>query len=133
MLNSMTLKDYMLPDPVRVRAEDDLSQAIRLIVQHRVSGLCVVDQEDHLVGVLSEMDCLKAIVAATYHDSGARAKVRDHMTTEVQTCGPEDHVVDVASDMLRKGQRRRPVVEDRKLVGQITCRQLLRVVIAYQG
>jgi len=37
-------------------------------------------------------------------------------------------VVDVADDMLKKGHRRRPVVDNGKLVGQITCRQLLRVV-----
>jgi CBS domain-containing protein len=36
--------------------------------------------------------------------------------------------VDVADDMLKKGHRRRPVLDHGRLVGQITCRQLLRVV-----
>ena len=38
---------------------------------------------------------------------------------------PNEDITDVAQDMLLKNKRRRPVVEDGKLVGQITCRQLL--------
>ena len=48
--------------------------------------------------------------------------------------GPHDmgwsyaNILDVAQDMLLKNKRRRPVVEDGKLIGQITCRQLLTAV-----
>ena len=127
MLTSVDLSDYMLHNPVRVRADDDLYVAIRLITENRISGVCVVDEEDRLIGVLSELDCLEAIVSATYNQSGTVGTVGDFMTTEVEVCSLHTDVVDVASDMLRKGHRRRPVVQDGKLVGQITCRQILRV------
>lgn len=58
-------------------------------------------------------------------------KVRDFMTAEVQTCGLHDNIVDVAMDMIAKGHRRRPVVEKGKLIGQLTCRRILRVVAAF--
>jgi len=53
------------------------------------------------------------------------------MTAEVQTCGLHDNIVDVAMDMIAKGHRRRPVVEKGKLIGQLTCRRILRVVAAF--
>lgn len=128
MLNSVDMSDYMLYNPAKVLADDDLFQAIDVILDKRISGVCVVNNDGILVGVLSEMDCLKAIVATTYNETGEVGKVKDFMTAKVESCSLHDNVVDVANDMLKKGHRRRPVVVEGKLVGQITCRQLLRVV-----
>ena len=61
MLSSVELKDYMLRNPVKVNQRDDLFVAIDLIVSNKISGLCVVDDDNNLVGVLSETDCLKAV------------------------------------------------------------------------
>jgi CBS domain-containing protein len=46
---------------------------------------------------------------------------------------PDEDIVDVAQDMLRKNKRRRPVVENGKLVGQITCRQVLNAVMKFSS
>ena len=50
------------------------------------------------------------------------------MTTAVISCDIRDDLVSVEEDMLKYGHRRRPVVDRGRLVGQITCRQLLRVI-----
>ena len=42
--------------------------------------------------------------------------------------GPDEDIVNVAQDMLAQNKRRRPVVENGKLIGQVTCRQLLTAV-----
>jgi len=128
MLRSVDLSDYMLHDPVKILADQDLSLAISFIIENKVSGICVVDDQDMLLGVLSEMDCLRAILAATYNEHGDVGKAGDYMSVNVDYCDLHADVVDVADDMLRKGHRRRPVLDHGKLVGQITCRQLLRVV-----
>ena len=128
MLRSVDLSDYMLHDPVKIHANEDLFDAIHLIIEHRVSGICVVDEQEMLVGVLSEMDCLSAILAATYNEHGDVGKAREYTTTNVDVCDIHADLVDVADDMLKKGHRRRPVLDHGRLVGQITCRQLLRVV-----
>lgn len=133
MLHSVDMSDYMLYNPAKVLADDDLFQAIDIIIEKKISGVCVVDDNDRLVGILSEMDCLQAILAAAYNKSGNVGKVRDFMTSNVTFCGPHDDVVDVAKDMLQKGHRRRPVVSEGKLIGQITCRQLLRVVSQFNN
>lgn len=128
MLGSVDLNDYMLHDPVKIHANEDLFDAIHLIIEHRVSGICVVDDQEMLVGVLSEMDCLSAILAATYNEAGDVGKAREYMTANVDVCDVHADLVDVADDMLKKGHRRRPVLDHGRLVGQITCRQLLRVI-----
>jgi CBS domain-containing protein len=128
MLRSVDLSDYMLHDPVKISDDQDLSSAIDLIIENKVSGICVVDNQNMLLGVLSEMDCLKAILASTYNEQGDVGKAREYMSVDVDYCDLHADLVDVADDMLKKGHRRRPVLEQGRLVGQITCRQLLRVV-----
>jgi len=128
MLHSVELKDYMLTNPVKVNADADLFDAIESILEYKISGMCVVDEHNHLVGMLSEMDCLKAILSAMYNEETSVGPVREFMTTELFSVSPHADIVDVAQEMLKRGFRRCPVVQDGRLVGQITCRQLLRAV-----
>lgn len=132
MLQSVNLRDYMLPNPVKVSPEDNIMDAMKVIIDNKVSGVCVVDSDMNLVGVLSEMDCLRAVLSAVYNNSGIGV-VRDHMASDnLLVAHPDEDIVDVAQDMLTKNKRRRPVVENGKLIGQITCRQLLSAVMKFR-
>lgn len=125
MQQSVSLRDYMLVNPVRVRPDDNILDAMQVIIDNKVSGVCVVDRQSNLVGILSELDCLRAVLGATYNGSSI-GTVADHMAADnLVVAHPNEDIVDVAQDMLLKNKRRRPVVEDGKLIGQITCRQLL--------
>ena len=128
MLKSVDISDYIQHQPLKVLASAPLFEAARVITENHVSGLIVVDEQERMVGVLSEMDCLRAVVTATYNNSADVGTVADYMTSEVQSCQLHDNIVDVAMDMIAKGHRRRPVLDGERLVGQLTCRQLLRVV-----
>ncbi|WP_461520408.1 CBS domain-containing protein [Porticoccus sp.] len=128
MLNSVELKDYMLHNPVKVNQNDDLFVAIDLIITNKISGVCVVDDDNNLVGVLSEVDCLKAILTARYNQETSVGPVQGVMTREVYAVTSTADIIDIAQEMLKRGFRRCPVVENGKLVGQITCRQLLNGV-----
>jgi CBS domain-containing protein len=133
MLRSVELKDYMLVHPVSVSIDADMGEAIRVIIDNKISGVCVVDNEGRLAGILSELDCLRAILSATYNE-GRIGMVREYMAHEnLVVANPHEDITDVAQDMLRKNKRRRPVVEDGKLVGQITCRQLLTAVMRFHN
>jgi CBS domain-containing protein len=131
MLRSLDLEDFMLPKPIKVKANANVMEAVDLILQHRISGVCVVDDAGKLVGMLSETDCLRAILGATYNESGL-GPVSEYMTKEglVVTTTSCD-VVDVAQRMLKLKLRRMPVVDNGQLVGQITCRQILLAVKNY--
>ena len=50
------------------------------------------------------------------------------MTKDVETNSPDDFIIDVAATMLDHKHRRRPIVDNGKLVGQLTCRQILRAI-----
>ena len=128
MLQSVNLRDYMLTNPVRVRSNDNVLDAMQVIIDNKVSGVCVVDDDQNLVGILSELDCLRAALGAIYNNTNI-GHVREFMASDnLVVAHPNEDIVDVAQDMLLKNKRRRPVVEDGKLIGQITCRQLLSAV-----
>ena len=133
MLQSVNLRDYMLPNPVKVRADDNVLDAMQVIIDNKVSGVCVVDDDQNLVGILSELDCLRAALGAIYNNTNI-GQVREFMASDnLVVAHPNEDIVDVAQDMLLKNKRRRPVVEDGKLIGQITCRQLLSAVKKFRN
>jgi len=123
MLKELELRHYMVPNPVVVKPDASLFEAMRLIEEGKVSGLCVVDDSGTLVGVLSEMDCLRGILSAVYNDTGI-GYVSDFMTADnLIVAYTYESIADIASDMMRIKHRRRPVVDSQgRLVGQITIR-----------
>lgn len=133
MLHSVNLRDYMLLHPVKVKADANMVEAMKVIIDNKISGVCVVDDADNLVGILSELDCLRAVLSATYNKTSV-GKVSEFMATDnLVVAHPDEDIIDIAQDMLAKNKRRRPVVENGKLIGQITCRQLLSAVKKFRS
>ncbi len=127
MLKSVDLSDYMLINPVKVKADINLRDAMKSIISNKVSGVCVVDDNDVLLGVLSEMDCLSVVLDATYNEIGV-GQVSEYMIKDVVVAHPHDNIIDIAQDMLLQKHRRRPVIQDGVLIGLVSCRQLLAAV-----
>ena len=129
MLRSVELSDYMLRSPIRVPADMTVYEAAHIILNHKVSGVLVVDELNQLLGMLSELDCLRVMLASSYNDEEfVVGTVADVMTKKVESHHPHDDIIDVAASMLEHKHRRRPVIENNKVVGQVTCRQILRVI-----
>ena len=129
MPRPLTLDSYMVRRPLKVSADATIPEAIAIILEHSVSGLCVVDEHDRLVGMLSELDCLRAVVERIYINKQPSAgHVHEFMTREVETNKPADDIISVAASMLDHKHRRRPVLSGPELVGQITCRQILGAI-----
>ncbi|MFT4873701.1 CBS domain-containing protein [Congregibacter sp.] len=129
MFKSTNISDYMLHNPVKVRSDDSIESAIKVIIDNKISGVCVIDASSNLIGVLSEMDCLRAILSAVYNNTNSVGDVSEFMSSDkLIVSHPNEDIVDIAQDMLKQNKRRRPVVRDGQLVGQITCRQLLAAV-----
>ncbi len=121
-----TIRDCMRRNPLTIHHDANLVQAIEMIVEYKLTGITVTDSEGKAVGILSELDCIKAVLNALYNDGDPEyTLVREAMSTDLSTCSPGDGIVEVAQAMLDTRQRRRPVLENGKLVGQVSSSNIL--------
>lgn len=133
MTESFRIKDFMNPKPVTVLPGTNIVEVAKLTLKHKVSGVLVVDKAKKLLGMISELDCLREMSGSIYHEgrNASSLSAEDIMTKEVTTVSPDAQLFDVMTSMLHQGQRRRPVVENGKVIGQVTCRQLLKIITSY--
>lgn len=127
MFKSMSISDYTYKKAPSVLPDSSIYDAIETILEHRISGITVVNEAGEAVGMLSELDCLRAVLKAAYHQE-AFGIVEDYMNTPCETIELNEDIISVAEDMLQTKRRRRPVVEGGKVVGTVTCRQILMAV-----
>lgn len=123
------VRDCMDTTFVKLSPTMNVYHAIETLLNNRITGAAVVDEDGNLVGILSERDCLKTLLHGAYNNMPL-AQVADYMTTEVETIPPTWDVVAAADFFHQHIYRRLLVVEDGKLVGQITRRDLLRAIQA---
>jgi CBS domain-containing protein len=87
----------------------------------------VLDEHRHLVGNLSEKDCLRIIVDQAQRNLPiAGLKVSDCMATKVCAFPPTTNVVEAAIEFLNSPIRRYAVVQNGALIGEISRREILR-------
>ena len=126
-LVSCLVKDYMSKTLVTFKPDTNVLDAIHALVEHRIAGAPVVDDQGNIVGMLSEFDCIKVALQAGYHgDYGG--PVADFMTRDVTTVNAEMSIVDLAQKFANEGYRRFPVTDSNRLVGQISRRDVLRAL-----
>lgn len=123
-MNAITIRDIMKRPPVTLRPDMDMEQAIDLLLKHQVSGATVVDEANHIVGMLSEKDCLRIFANGAYN-ALPNAFVSEYMSKIVQTAHPDDDLFSVAQTFLENPFRRLPVVENNVLIGQISRSDVL--------
>ena len=99
MTDGTTVGDLMTPDPISVRQDAPLARAARLLDEHRVHGLPVVDETGALVGVVSQTDMLRARTTEYLWSSWRGLQVRHLMSSPALTVTVDTPVVDAASRM----------------------------------
>ncbi|MFG2680020.1 CBS domain-containing protein [Streptomyces sp. NPDC048392] len=149
--------EVMTQDVVQAHRETPFKDVVRLLDRHRISGLPVVDDDDKVVGVISETDLVRRQAALSTDgrarrfpirppgrsvrraDATARGAMaqeligttaRELMSTPAITVHPEQRIADAARVMERHSVERLPVVdEEDRLIGIATRRDLLRVFL----
>lgn len=124
MLKSLLVKDYMSGDPLSFMPDMDVLNAIHLLIQHEMTGAPVVDNTGRVIGFLSEKDCLKVALNATYHEERG-GLVREFMSPNPITLEPASSLMDAAEMFVSSPIRCYPVVQEGKLVGQLSRRNVL--------
>lgn len=128
------VKDYMTRKLITFRPEQSVEEVIDTLIKNRISGGPVVNEKNELIGIISEGDCIKQISESRYYNMPLdNNSVEKHMATNVETIDGEMNVFDAANKFLNAKRRRFPIVENGKLVGQISQKDILKAAIDLKG
>lgn len=110
---------------VSVRPDAPLTEAIQLLSQNNIGALVVSDNGVSVIGILSERDIISG-----FAKSGAaflEQPVHALMTSEVQTCAPQDTTMSLLARMTEQRVRHMPVVEDGRLAGIVSIGDVVKL------
>ena len=127
MENKIRVQDYMSDFPPYIESGAVLSDVIEQLLKNAVTGLPVVDNNKHLIGFVSEQDCISKLLSSSYY-CGPESTVDEVMQSKLSALSPQQSIVDVAQQMLTGRPRLYPVIESQKLVGLFTRGQLLQAL-----
>lgn len=148
-----TVTDAMTRDPIVVRPETPLNEAIQTLAERRISGLPVVDEQGQLVGIISETDLMWQETGVTppayimfldsviYLQNPAKHERELHkalgqtvgevMSSEPISVSPEKPLKEAAQIMHEREVRRLPVVDDAgQVIGILTRGDIVRAMAA---
>ncbi|MFQ5999979.1 MAG: cyclic nucleotide-binding/CBS domain-containing protein [Candidatus Bathyarchaeia archaeon] len=121
----LKIENVMISDVITVKAETTVRQAVDLMNEHEIGCLIVVDEEEKPVGILTERDLLRRVLAK--RKDPVRIKVSQVMSKPLVTGTPHMDLEDAARLMFKKKIKKLPVVEDGRLVGLVTLTDMVRV------
>ncbi len=120
--------DIMTSRLVTLSPDMDVFNAIDLLVKHKISGAPVIDKNHRLLGMFTEKSCLEVMVDAAYEGLPAN-EVGAFMDEPADTVTADTGMLSMAQIFLNKKTRRLPVLNEGKLVGQVSRRDLIRATI----
>jgi len=128
------VSDFMTRDLITFKPEQMVEDVIQSLIKYKISGGPVVNENNELIGVISEGDCLKDISDSRYYNMPMEQhKVENRMIKNVETIDGNMNVFDAANKFLESKIRRFPIVENGKLVGQISQKDILKAALQLKG
>ena len=125
MLKNLQVKQFMSGKSIAFTKEMNLQTAVEKLLGSNLIGGPVVNSEGHVVGWLSEQDCLAKIIEAGYY-SDHSALVEDVMSDSPLSIPSTLSIVDLAQKMIHEKPKMYPVLdEDNVYVGLITRKMVL--------
>lgn len=143
----MLVRDLMHTDVVAISAGTTWRDVARMLLDHRISGAPVVNRDGAVIGVVSEKDVFKAIYPSYEEwyagpqaftdflalEDEARAAQEKHveqfMSTRVKSVSSDTPILKVGALMVATGIHRVPVVDNGKLVGMVSRRDIFRAIL----
>jgi CBS domain-containing protein len=143
----MKVSDVMTREVVSIAPDASVMEAVRLMLQHRISGLPVIDASGNLQGVVTEGDFLRRVETgterkrsrlvefllgpgrlATDYVQATGRKVGEVMSSDARTVSEDEPLEKVVHLMERYRIKRLPVVRGQKVVGIVTRQNLMRAL-----
>lgn len=124
---SLNVRNYMATKLITLDPDADILSAAHILIKHEISGAPVVVNSDQMVGILTERDCMRVALQAEYYGTPG-GRVKEFMSKNVKSVRPEDSILDVAKMFIDGTFNRYPVVENERLIGQISRRDVMRAL-----
>ncbi|CAL1241631.1 CBS domain-containing protein [Candidatus Methylocalor cossyra] len=128
-VRDLSVREHMTANPVVFKPELEVYAAIRDLLTHKVTGAPVLDRKGRLVGLFSELDCMKVAVSAAYHED-MPGTVAEFMTTNFKTVDGDLSIVEAAEMFTESPQRHFPVLDEGHLVGVISRVDILKALLS---
>ena len=130
----LRVRDYMSTKLITFKSGERIENVIDGLIKHRISGAPVVNDKNELIGVISEGDCIKHISDSRYYNMPLEnSTVEILMVKNVETIDGNMNIFDAANKFLESKRRRFPIIENGKLVGQISQKDILKAALAMKG
>jgi CBS domain-containing protein len=114
--------------PTVILSTANIRDAVILMLEKKIIGVSVVDEDHNLAGYLSEQDCVAQMLNVVFH-SEEPGPVHEVMAKDVMTVTPETTVVELAETIITARPKNYPVIDDGKLVGLISRTEVLQALI----
>ena len=118
-------------DPYFVRDTATALDAAEFMASRNIGAVCVLTDDDRLIGIFSERDLLKRVIVKRRDPADVPISEVMSAPREVIACDDSPH--EALERMERVGSRHLPVVEGERFVGMLSMRDIMRVEISEQG
>ena len=115
----------MTANVVTAKKDMLLTEAIELLLRWHISALPVVDDEDKMIGIVSEID----LVNMTFDGNAADTTIEEVMVTDIVSFNPNTELADLVQTFSKRHLRRVPIIDEGKVVGIVSRRDILREVL----
>ena len=130
----ITVRDCMSQSMILFNKDQSIIEVVDMLIKFRVSGGPVVDEQKRVIGIISEGDCVKQISESRYYNMPMEdTSVERYMSREVETIAPDMNLFDVANLFLKSKRRRFPVVEEDRIIGIVSQKDVLRTALMLKG
>ena len=123
MKSGYKVADAMTINPISVSTDITLLECSRIMSEKHV-GTVVIKDNEHSLGILTEQDIVRKAVAKGVN---VNERVKDFMETKLITISPNADIYDALIKMRDNNIRHLPVVEDNKMLGLLTIKDILKI------
>ena len=118
--------DIMTTNVITAQKDMVLTDVIALLLRWHISAMPVVDDEDRIVGIVSEID----LVNLTFDGNARDTTVEEVMVTDIVSFSPDTELADLVQSFSKKHLRRVPIIDKGKVVGIVSRRDILREMLS---
>jgi CBS domain-containing protein len=129
MNQNTAVAHIMWTDFPRLSPATPIREAVAVLAREPVSAAPVIDGRGALVGILTERDCFRPMLNASYYQQWS-GSVADYMSNEVRTLPHDLDFVSAAEEFLARSHRIYPVVRDSEVIGLLNRSDLLAAILA---